>query len=58
MTTETHPTATLRAQLAGSVLSPSDAAYEDARRVHNGLALGPWESYAEPCRSSISTPLA
>jgi FAD/FMN-containing dehydrogenase len=37
MTTETHPTVTLRAQIAGSVLSPSDAAYEDARRVHNGL---------------------
>jgi len=37
MTTETHPAATLRAQIAGSVLSPSDAAYEDARHVHNGL---------------------
>jgi len=37
MTTDTHPGDTLRTQLAGTVLSPSDAAYEDARRVHNGL---------------------
>ena len=37
MTTEAHPSDALRAQIAGSVLSPSDAAYEDARRVHNGL---------------------
>ena len=35
--TEAHPSDALRAQIAGSVLSPSDAAYEDARRVHNGL---------------------
>src|SRR5262245_20535973 len=27
----------LRAQIAGSVLLPSDAGYEDARRVHNGM---------------------
>jgi FAD/FMN-containing dehydrogenase len=27
----------LRAQIAGAVLAPSDPAYEDARRVHNGL---------------------
>ena len=37
MTTEAQPSDALRAQLAGSVLSPSDTAYEDARRVHNGL---------------------
>jgi|RhiMetdeSRZDD1v2_1073273.scaffolds.fasta_scaffold205700_2 FAD/FMN-containing dehydrogenase len=37
MTTEVHPSDALRPQLAGSVLSPSDAAYDDARRVHNGL---------------------
>ena len=37
MTLETHPIATLRSQLAGSVLAPSDAAYDDARRLHNGL---------------------
>ena len=37
MTTEAHPSDALRAQIAGSVLSPSDAAYDDARRVHNGL---------------------
>ena len=37
MTTEVHPSDALRAQLAGSVLSPSDPAYDDARRVHNGL---------------------
>ena len=37
MPTEMHPTDVFRAQIAGSVLSPSDAAYEDARRVHNGL---------------------
>ena len=37
MTTATLPADTLRAQLAGSVLSPSDPAYEEARRVHNGL---------------------
>jgi FAD/FMN-containing dehydrogenase len=30
-------TETLRAQIGGVVLSPADAAYEDARRVHNGL---------------------
>jgi len=35
--TTAHPPETLRAQLAGSVLSPSDAAYDEARRVHNGL---------------------
>jgi len=27
----------LRAQIAGSVLLPSDAGYEEARRVHNGM---------------------
>jgi FAD/FMN-containing dehydrogenase len=37
MTTEAHSSDTLRTQIAGSVLLPSDAAYEDARRVHNGL---------------------
>ena len=37
MTTEALPGDALRAQLAGSVLSPSDAAYDEARRVHNGL---------------------
>ena len=37
MTTEAHPIEALRAQIAGSVLSPSDAGYEDCRRVHNGL---------------------
>ena len=37
MTAEVHSSETLRAQLAGSVLLPSDATYEDARRVHNGL---------------------
>ncbi len=37
MTTEAHPSAILRAQMAGPVLSPSDTAYEDARHVHNGL---------------------
>src|SRR4030095_14696641 len=37
MTTDTHPHETLRAQLSGSVISPSDAAYDDARRVHNGM---------------------
>ena len=37
MTVEAHSSETLRAQLAGSVLLPSDAAYEAARQVHNGL---------------------
>jgi FAD/FMN-containing dehydrogenase len=37
MATEAHPSEALRPQLAGSVLSPSDPAYEEARRVHNGL---------------------
>lgn len=37
MTTEAQPGDALRAQMAGPVLSPSDAVYEDARRVHNGL---------------------
>jgi FAD/FMN-containing dehydrogenase len=37
MTTEAQPSEALRAQIAGSVLSPSDPAYEEARRVHNGL---------------------
>ncbi len=37
MTLETHPIAALRSQLAGSVLAPSDAEYDDARRLHNGL---------------------
>ena len=37
MTTAAHPTDALRTQIAGSVLSPSDPAYDDARRVHNGL---------------------
>ena len=37
MTTEAPLRDTLRPQIAGTVLSPSDAAYEDARRVHNGI---------------------
>ena len=37
MTTEIHPSDALRAQLIGSVLSPADAAYDEARRVHNGM---------------------
>jgi FAD/FMN-containing dehydrogenase len=37
MTTATLPTDALRAQLAGSVLLPSDPGYEEARRVHNGM---------------------
>jgi FAD/FMN-containing dehydrogenase len=37
MTLEAHPIDALRPQLAGSVLVPSDAAYDDARRLHNGL---------------------
>jgi hypothetical protein len=37
MTTEVSSSDVLRAQMAGLVLSPSDMAYEDARRVHNGL---------------------
>jgi len=37
MTTEARSSDALRAQFAGSVLSPSDGGYEDARRVHNGL---------------------
>jgi FAD/FMN-containing dehydrogenase len=37
MTVEAHSSEALRAQLAGSVLLPSDAAYEAARQVHNGL---------------------
>jgi FAD/FMN-containing dehydrogenase len=37
MTTEAPPRDALRPQIAGTVLSPSDAAYEDARRVHNGM---------------------
>jgi FAD/FMN-containing dehydrogenase len=37
MTVEAHSSEALRAQLAGAVLLPSDAAYDDARRVHNGL---------------------
>jgi FAD/FMN-containing dehydrogenase len=37
MTTDIHPSDTLRAQLIGSVLAPSDAGYDDARRVHNGM---------------------
>jgi FAD/FMN-containing dehydrogenase len=37
MTTEVHWTDSLRAQMAGPVLAPSDPAYEDTRRVHNGL---------------------
>ena len=37
MTTEVHWTDSLRAQMAGPVLAPSDPAYEGARRVHNGL---------------------
>jgi FAD/FMN-containing dehydrogenase len=37
MTTEARSSDALRAQIAGSVLSPSDGGYEDARRVHNGL---------------------
>ena len=37
MSTATLPFESLRTQLAGLVLSPSDAGYDDARRVHNGL---------------------
>src|SRR6267142_5401710 len=37
MTTEVHWSDALRPQLAGPVLAPSDPAYEEARRVHNGL---------------------
>ena len=37
MTTAPHPTEELRAQIAGSVLVPADAGYEEARRVHNGM---------------------
>jgi FAD/FMN-containing dehydrogenase len=37
MTTDTHPAEALRTQLSGSLLGPSDPAYEEARRVHNGL---------------------
>jgi FAD/FMN-containing dehydrogenase len=37
MTLEAHPIDALRPELAGSVLVPSDAAYDDARRLHNGL---------------------
>jgi hypothetical protein len=37
MTTEVSSSDVLRAQMAGLVLSRSDMAYEDARRVHNGL---------------------
>src|SRR5882724_10308885 len=37
MTAEPHPSDALRAQIAGSVLSPSDPEYENARRIHNGL---------------------
>jgi FAD/FMN-containing dehydrogenase len=36
-TATTTAAATLRGQLAGEVLAPGDAAYEGARRVHNGL---------------------
>jgi FAD/FMN-containing dehydrogenase len=37
MTAAAHLLDALRSQLVGPVLSPSDAGYEDARRVHNGL---------------------
>ena len=37
MPTEVHIGEALRAQMAGSVLSSSDAGYDEARRVHNGL---------------------
>ena len=37
MTTEAQLSDALRGQVAGSVLSPLDPEYEDARRVHNGL---------------------
>jgi FAD/FMN-containing dehydrogenase len=37
MPTDLHPSEALGAQMAGSVLSPSHAGYDDARRVHNGL---------------------
>ena len=37
MTTEGHVSDVLRTQIAGAVLLPSDAAYDEARRVHNGL---------------------
>jgi FAD/FMN-containing dehydrogenase len=37
MTTAAADPTTLRAQIAGTALSPSDAGYDEARRVHNGL---------------------
>jgi FAD/FMN-containing dehydrogenase len=37
MPTDAKSSDVLRSQIAGSVLSPSDAAYDEARRVHNGL---------------------
>ena len=37
MKTAAHPTDALRAQMAGVILLPADAAYEETRRVHNGL---------------------
>jgi FAD/FMN-containing dehydrogenase len=37
MATDDKTVDTLRAQLSGDALGPGDAAYEDARRVHNGL---------------------
>jgi FAD/FMN-containing dehydrogenase len=37
MTTAAHPHDALRAQIAGSVVAPADAGYDDCRRVHNGL---------------------
>ena len=37
MTTEARPVDTLRPQLAGAVLSPSDPGYDEARRIHNGM---------------------
>ena len=37
MASDVHPTDAFRAQIAGSVLTATDAAYDEARRVHNGL---------------------
>jgi FAD/FMN-containing dehydrogenase len=37
MLTDARSSDALRSQIAGSILSPSDPAYDEARRVHNGL---------------------